>query len=46
VARLAGFRALDPDHVNRQLPIVDLEPLPAELADRVTGLAGQHTRSA
>jgi predicted N-acetyltransferase YhbS/mannose-6-phosphate isomerase-like protein (cupin superfamily) len=45
VARLAGFRALDPDHVNRQLPIVDLEPLPAELAERVTGLAGQHTRS-
>jgi hypothetical protein len=45
VARLAGFRALDPDHVNRQLPVVDLEPLPAELAERVTGLAGQHTRS-
>jgi predicted N-acetyltransferase YhbS/mannose-6-phosphate isomerase-like protein (cupin superfamily) len=45
VARLAGLRALDPDHVNRQLPIVDLEPLPAELAERVTGLAGQHTRS-
>ena len=46
VARLAGLRALDPDHVNRQLPIVDLEPLPAELAERLAVLAGQHTRSA
>ena len=35
VARVAG----------RHLPIVDLEPLPAELAALVPGLAGQHTRS-
>ena len=46
VARAAGRRPLDPDHVDRQLPVVDLEPLPAELAERVAGLAGQHTRSA
>jgi len=46
VARAAGRRALDPDHVDRQLPIVDLEPLPAELAERLAVLAGQHTRSA
>jgi GNAT superfamily N-acetyltransferase/quercetin dioxygenase-like cupin family protein len=44
VARAAGRRALDPDHARRQLPIVDLEPLPAELIALVPGLAGQHTR--
>ena len=31
VARAAGRRALDPDHVNCELPVVDLEPLPDEL---------------
>jgi GNAT superfamily N-acetyltransferase/mannose-6-phosphate isomerase-like protein (cupin superfamily) len=45
VARAAGRRALDPDYVNRRLPVVDLEPLPAELADRVPDLAGRQTRS-
>jgi mannose-6-phosphate isomerase-like protein (cupin superfamily) len=43
VARVAGRRALDPDHAGRELPVVDLEPLPDELAARI---AGQHTRSA
>lgn len=46
VARAAGRRALDPDYLNRELPIVDLEPLPDELARRIPGLAGQHIRSA
>jgi mannose-6-phosphate isomerase-like protein (cupin superfamily) len=45
VARAAGRRAIDPDYARRHLPIVDLEPLPAELAALVPGLAGQHTRS-
>jgi hypothetical protein len=45
VARAAGRRAIDPDYAGRHLPIVDLEPLPAELAALVPGLAGQHTRS-
>jgi hypothetical protein len=43
VARVAGRRALDPDHLARELPVVDLEPLPDELAERIHG---QHTRSA
>ena len=46
VAWAAGRRALDPDHLDRELPIVDLDPLPEELAGRVPGLAGQHTGSA
>jgi len=45
VARAAGRRAIDPDYAGRHLPIVDLEPLPAELAAFFPGLAGQHTRS-
>ena len=43
VARVAGRRALDPDHVNRELPVVDLEPLPDELTQRIHG---SPTRSA
>jgi predicted N-acetyltransferase YhbS/mannose-6-phosphate isomerase-like protein (cupin superfamily) len=43
VARVAGRRALDPDYVNRELPVVDLEPLPDELAQRIHGVP---TRSA
>ena len=46
VARAAGRRALDPEYLNRELPIVDPEPLPDELAGRIPGLAGQRTRSA
>jgi hypothetical protein len=45
VARAAGRRAIDPDYACRHLPVVDLEPLPAEVAALVPGLAGQHTRS-
>jgi cupin domain len=45
VARAAGRRALDPAHLRRELPIVDLEPLPAEIAALVPGLATQPTRS-
>ena len=42
VARAAGRRALDPDYLNRELPIVGPEPLPDELAGRIPGLAGHH----
>jgi len=45
VARAAGRRALDPAHLRRELPIVDLEPLPAEIAALVPGLTTQPTRS-
>ena len=42
VARAAGRRALDPGYAGRELPVVDLEPLPAELDALVPRLAGQH----
>jgi predicted N-acetyltransferase YhbS/quercetin dioxygenase-like cupin family protein len=45
VAGATGQVALEPDYLRRELPIVDLEPLPAELAAVVPGPAGQHTRS-
>jgi quercetin dioxygenase-like cupin family protein len=45
IARLAGRRALDPEYLARALPVVDLEPLPGEIADRIPALAAQHTRS-
>ena len=45
VARATGRRAPDPDYLRRELPIVDLEPLPAEIAALVPGLATQPTRS-
>jgi GNAT superfamily N-acetyltransferase/quercetin dioxygenase-like cupin family protein len=45
VARATGHRALDPAYLRRVLPIVDLEPLPAEIAALVPGLAIQPTRS-
>jgi hypothetical protein len=45
VARATGRRALDPGYLRRELPIVDLEPLPAEIAATIPGLAGQPTRS-
>jgi GNAT superfamily N-acetyltransferase/quercetin dioxygenase-like cupin family protein len=32
VARATGHRALDPEYLRRELPVVDLEPLPAEIA--------------
>ena len=36
---------LDPGYLRRELPVVDLEPLPAEIAATIPGLAGQPTRS-
>ena len=45
IARLTGQRALDPAYLARELPVVDLEPLPGEIADRIPALAAQHTRS-
>lgn len=45
VARATGHRALDPAYLRRELPIVDLEPLPAEITALVPGLATQPTRS-
>ena len=32
VARATGHRALDPEYLRRELPVVDLEPLPDEIA--------------
>jgi GNAT superfamily N-acetyltransferase/quercetin dioxygenase-like cupin family protein len=45
VARATGHRALDPAYLRRELPIVDLEPLPAEIAAFVPSLTTQPTRS-
>ncbi|HYN17190.1 MAG TPA: hypothetical protein VEY96_03765, partial [Actinomycetes bacterium] len=45
VARATGHRGLDPGYLRRELPVVDLEPLPAEIAALVPGLAAQPTRS-
>ena len=45
VGRATGHRALDPGYLRRELPVVDLEPLPAEIAATIPGLAGQPTRS-
>jgi mannose-6-phosphate isomerase-like protein (cupin superfamily) len=38
-------RAPAPPHLPLELPVVDLEPLPAEIAATIPGLAGQPTRS-
>jgi hypothetical protein len=46
VARATGHRALGPQYLRRQLPVVDLEPLPAEIDAAVSGPAAQPTRSA
>jgi ribosomal protein S18 acetylase RimI-like enzyme/quercetin dioxygenase-like cupin family protein len=45
VARAAGRRALDPAYLRRELPVVDLEPLPAGIAALVPSLATRPTRS-
>jgi ribosomal protein S18 acetylase RimI-like enzyme/quercetin dioxygenase-like cupin family protein len=45
VARATGRRALDPAYLRRELPVVDLEPLPAEFLARVPDLAAEPTRS-
>jgi predicted N-acetyltransferase YhbS/quercetin dioxygenase-like cupin family protein len=45
VARATGHRALDPAYLRRELPIVDLEPLPAEIQAQIPGLSNPPTRS-
>ena len=43
IARATGHRGLDPAYLRRELPIVDLEPLPAEIADLIPSLAAPPT---
>jgi predicted N-acetyltransferase YhbS/quercetin dioxygenase-like cupin family protein len=45
IARVAGHCALDPAYLGRELPVVELEPLPDEIHSRIPGLAAQPTRS-
>ena len=45
ITRITGHRALDPAYLERDLPIVDLEPIPDEIAAVIPALAGQPTRS-
>ena len=45
IARITGHRALDPAYLERDLPIVDLGPIPDEIAAVIPALAGQPTRS-
>jgi quercetin dioxygenase-like cupin family protein len=40
IARATGHRAIDPAYLRRELPTVDLEPLPAEIAKLIPSLAG------
>jgi mannose-6-phosphate isomerase-like protein (cupin superfamily) len=39
IARLTGHRAIDPEYAARELPVVDLEPLPPAIVERIPGLA-------
>lgn len=39
IALATGHRALDPDYLRRELPTVDLEPLPAEIAALIPSLS-------
>jgi mannose-6-phosphate isomerase-like protein (cupin superfamily) len=39
IARLTGHRAIDPGYAARELPVVDLEPLPTAIVERIPGLA-------
>jgi hypothetical protein len=39
IARATNHRALDPAYLERELPTVDLEPLPAEIAKLIPGLS-------
>jgi len=39
IARATGHRALDPAYLRRELPTVDLEPLPAEIVDLIPSLS-------
>jgi hypothetical protein len=43
VARATGHRALDPAYLTRELPTVDLEPLPEEIARLIPGLSASTT---
>ena len=45
IARVTGHRALDPAYLERELPIVDLEPVPGEIAAVIPALAPEATRS-
>jgi mannose-6-phosphate isomerase-like protein (cupin superfamily) len=39
IARATGHRAIDPAYLRRELPNVDLEPLPAEIAELIPSLS-------
>jgi hypothetical protein len=39
IARATGHRAVDPAYLRRELPTVELEPLPAEIAERIPSLS-------
>jgi hypothetical protein len=39
LARATGHCGLDPAYLRRELPIVDLEPMPAEIAELIPSLA-------
>jgi quercetin dioxygenase-like cupin family protein len=41
IARATGHRAIDPGYLRRELPTVDLEPLPAEIAELIPSLSGR-----
>jgi mannose-6-phosphate isomerase-like protein (cupin superfamily) len=41
IARAAGHRAVDPAYLRRELPTVTPEPLPAEIAELIPGLAAR-----
>jgi predicted N-acetyltransferase YhbS/quercetin dioxygenase-like cupin family protein len=45
IARATGWRALDPAYLERELPTVDLEPVPGEIAAAIPALATRSTRS-
>jgi mannose-6-phosphate isomerase-like protein (cupin superfamily) len=41
IARATGHRALDPAYLRRELPTVDLEPLPPEIAELIPSLSAR-----
>jgi quercetin dioxygenase-like cupin family protein len=41
IARATGHRAIDPDRLRRELPTVELEPLPAEIAELIPSLSSR-----
>jgi quercetin dioxygenase-like cupin family protein len=43
LARATGHRALDPAYLRRELPTVDLEPLPPEIAELIPSLSARPT---